>query len=73
MNEKTAKSLLTAIGISGGAITLIFGISIGFTVYKNYYEVKKLKLDIANLEKLLGLPITTLPVNFKIPFTNKII
>lgn len=56
MNDKQIKDVLTAIGISSSVILIIF-VVIGISMfYKNYLETRKLKLQIAFLQKTLATP-----------------
>ncbi len=57
MSEETIKSILKTVHVSGIAVTGILAVGLGFIVYKNYFEVKKLKLDIARLNQLLAAPV----------------
>ncbi len=49
------KSVVKVIGISSGVLAGISLLALTFIAYRNYFEVKKLKLEIKELEKELGM------------------
>lgn len=53
-NEQIA-NLLKAAGITAGVITFGLGLGLALTAYKNYYEVRKCKLEIKVLKEKLNI------------------
>ena len=43
--------LLRTIGISSGVFLLISLIAVGTTIYRNYYEIERTKLQIVQLKR----------------------
>lgn len=46
--------VLKRLGITAKILVIILGIWLIFSVYKNYLETQKIKLEIANLLKLIN-------------------
>ena len=55
--DSKVESLLKGIGVSATIIGVGMILGVSFLAYKNYYELKKIKLDILKSQKELGLPL----------------
>lgn len=53
MDEQSIKSALKAVGISSAIITVVVVGGVAVMAYRNYFEIKLTKLQIAELEKAL--------------------
>ena len=53
--EETALKSLKSIGISAKIVTGLIILGVAATIYKNYYELKKTKLQIKFIEQELDL------------------
>lgn len=54
MGNEQINSLLKGAGIAAGAITVITLTLVVMTAYKNYFDVKKCKLEIIDLKRRLA-------------------
>jgi len=55
MGEKEVKSLMKVVGISATVVGGLVIVGVVFVAYKNYFDLKKTKLEILKLKRQLGL------------------
>jgi len=55
MGDKEVKSLMKVIGISATVVGGLVIVGVVFVAYKNYFDLKKTKLEILKLKRQLGL------------------
>lgn len=54
MDEKTIKSILQTVGVSVGMLGIILIAAVGVSAYRNYFEIKQIKLNVKLIQKKLA-------------------